>query len=63
MHFVLSIFLYLKDGGGISSELMKAKVPTISDEACRSLYDQGAIEDSVICAGYPTGGFDSCTVS
>ena len=43
----------------ISMTLMKVSVPMVSVETCGAAYP-GAINDSMICAGYPAGGKDSC---
>jgi trypsin len=43
----------------ISKNLMKVTVPLVTPEACEAAYP-GALDGSMICAGYPEGGKDSC---
>jgi len=38
-------------------------VPVVSDADCRASYGEADIADSMICAGFPEGGKDSCQVS
>ncbi len=45
--------------GSISKNLLKVTIPMVSKEDCGAAYP-GAINDSMICAGYPEGGKDSC---
>jgi len=49
----------LKEGGGVSSVLMKVNVPLVSDKRCEAAYPR-AISDRMICAGFDKGGKDSC---
>ena len=47
------------DGGDRSDYLRSARVPVVSDSACRSdytVYDQR----TMVCAGYDEGGIDAC---
>lgn len=51
--------------GNYQSKLRKVTVPIVSDSACASSYPQGSskgtyFEDSMVCAGLPQGGKDSC---
>jgi trypsin len=43
----------------IAKNLMKVSVPLVSKETCSAAYPD-AINDSMICAGFPEGGKDSC---
>ncbi|KAL7644216.1 UNVERIFIED_CONTAM: hypothetical protein RMT77_005042 [Armadillidium vulgare] len=46
---------------GLESDILqKVAVPVISEEICRKYYSNAQIADSMICAGVPEGGFDSC---
>lgn len=47
------------ESGSASSVLREVSVPIVSHEACNQAY-QGAITGSMMCAGYPNGGKDSC---
>ncbi|CAG0925010.1 unnamed protein product, partial [Notodromas monacha] len=52
-----------REGGAASEVLMKAYVPIVPDDRCRSDYEdvEGAeIIASHICAGHERGGIDSC---
>ncbi|XP_046644572.1 trypsin-1-like isoform X2 [Daphnia pulicaria] len=49
-----------KEGGNLSNVLLKTTVPVVSDEDCRLIYGAGLIVDSMLCAGYTSGGYDSC---
>ncbi|MEC8324628.1 MAG: trypsin-like serine protease [Pseudomonadota bacterium] len=48
-------------GGDVSTQLLKVKVPLVSNEVCNSeaAYN-GKIAATEICAGFATGGKDSC---
>lgn len=48
-------------GGHVSTQLLKVKVPLVSNEVCNSeaAYN-GKIAATEICAGFTTGGKDSC---
>ena len=48
------------EGGNTPTVLMKVSVPIVSDAECRDAYGESEIEDSMICAGLPEGGKDSC---
>ncbi|XP_071545671.1 trypsin-1-like [Panulirus ornatus] len=48
------------EGGSSPNTLMKVSVPIVTDEECRNAYGESAIEDSMLCAGFPEGGKDSC---
>lgn len=49
-------------GGPASDVLMEVTLPIWTQESCRSVFPQ-RIGDTVICAGAPDGGRDSCQVS
>jgi secreted trypsin-like serine protease len=44
----------------ISDILQKVGLPLTSDEVCREAYDPADIADSMLCAGFPSGGLDTC---
>ena len=53
------------EGGSLGQTLMKVTVPVVSDDDCRSAYDEAVnhmpdIADSMICAGLDAGGKGSC---
>jgi hypothetical protein len=52
----------MQEGGNLSNVLLKTTVPVVSDEDCRLIYGAGLIVDSMLCAGYTSGGYDSCQV-
>lgn len=41
-------------------KLMKVDVPLVTAKACKESYGENAITDRMICAGYTSGGKDSC---
>ncbi|WP_424184157.1 S1 family peptidase [Actinokineospora sp. G85] len=47
------------EGGPQQRYLLKAKVPFVSDTACKAAYPS-MIAANEICAGYPQGGTDTC---
>ena len=47
------------ESGGLSKNLLKVTVPLVSQADCSVSYPDG-INDSMICAGFPEGGKDSC---
>lgn len=47
------------ESGSASKNLLKVTVPFITREACEASYP-GALDNTMICAGYPEGGKDSC---
>lgn len=49
-------------GGPVSDVLMEVSVPVWSQDRCKEAFAH-RIQDTVICAGAPEGGRDSCQVS
>jgi secreted trypsin-like serine protease len=52
------------EGGSASDDLREAQLPIIADEDCAGAYaGQGWawIPETMLCAGYPEGGTDTCT--
>uniref|UniRef100_A0A8B9MIG6 Peptidase S1 domain-containing protein n=1 Tax=Accipiter nisus TaxID=211598 RepID=A0A8B9MIG6_9AVES len=43
--------------------LQEAEVPLISNERCQQWMPEYSITENMICAGYDTGGVDSCQVN
>ena len=39
---------------------MQVSVPIVSHSTCQHGYSEETIDDTMICAGYPEGGKDSC---
>jgi secreted trypsin-like serine protease len=48
------------EGGQQQNNLLKAKVPSVSDEECTTAYGDELDADSMLCAGVPEGGIDTC---
>lgn len=48
-----------REYGGLSSKLLKVDVPLVSAANCEAAYP-GGMADTMICAGYTTGGKDAC---
>jgi len=44
----------------LSNSLLYTVVPVVSDDDCRADYGENRIQDSMVCAGYTNGGYDSC---
>jgi len=61
---ICEVFVIRRAAGGRGpDELNQVMLPVIDREVCNqpSWYD-GAIDDSMICAGYAHGGRDTCQV-
>lgn len=53
-----------RESGTVSSKLLEVTIPIMSNKECRSTrYSPERITDNMMCAGYVTGGKDSCQVS
>lgn len=48
--------------GSMARQLQKAAVRLLSEQACRRYYPV-QISSRMLCAGFPHGGVDSCSVS
>lgn len=48
--------------GSMARQLQKAAVRLLSEQACRRYYPV-QISSRMLCAGFPQGGVDSCSVS
>lgn len=48
------------DGGSVSSVLREVDVPVIARTTCQSNYPSESITTRMFCAGYSSGGKDSC---
>ena len=59
--FQLIWFLFLKENGKVSQNLMGVQIPTVSQSDCRRSY--GTLTSRQFCAGVPQGGKDSCQVN
>lgn len=46
----------------MARQLQKAAVRVLSEQACRRFYPV-QISSRMLCAGFPQGGVDSCSVS
>ena len=62
---VVSGWGYTEQGGDLSKILRKVNVPIISDGDCQNNYKRKNkdISSHMLCAGYSSGGRDSCQVS
>lgn len=49
-----------KEGGEQQTKLLKASVPSVTDDECAKAYADELDPDSMLCAGVPEGGIDSC---
>ncbi|XP_043256098.1 serine protease 53-like [Colletes gigas] len=51
----------LKEGGSVSTQLMKVSIPIVDRNQCQTAYGtKNSITSRMICAGYTAGGKDSC---
>ncbi|OCT78495.1 hypothetical protein XELAEV_18029592mg [Xenopus laevis] len=50
----------LYEDGPLSDVIMEARVPVLSQEACRGTLGKDMLTSTMFCAGYLTGGIDSC---
>lgn len=48
--------------GSMARQLQKAAVRVLSEQTCRRFYPV-QISSRMLCAGFPQGGVDSCSVS
>ncbi|MBA0051323.1 serine protease [Streptomyces sp. AJS327] len=48
------------EGGSTSDVLLKAEVPTVSDEDCSTAYGDSFNAEDMVCAGLEEGGVDAC---
>jgi trypsin len=48
------------EGGNGSDVLQEVDVPYVSDSDCRGVYGSGFESDVMFCAGFTSGGRDSC---
>ena len=48
------------DGGNLPSTLQEAQVPITTDAYCGSAYGSDFEADTMVCAGFPQGGVDTC---
>jgi secreted trypsin-like serine protease len=50
-----------KDGSEMPDQLQSGRVPVTTDDYCASAYDDGSFDaKTMVCAGYPEGGTDTC---
>ena len=48
------------EGGRQSEDLMEVSVPVVDHMQCKAAYPTKLVDQSMICAGIPTGGMDGC---
>jgi trypsin len=51
---------YLREGGPTSEVLNHVNVKTFSQTSCVAAYGSRILPQAMFCAGWPTGGYDSC---
>lgn len=49
--------------GPSAKVVMEARVPVLSQDACRSALGKELLTNAMFCAGYLAGGIDSCQVT
>lgn len=57
-------FFYERLDGPATTSLMELQVPVLDNNECKKLFSRHktVIDDRSLCAGYLTGGKDSCQV-
>ena len=48
--------------GPVADVVMEARVPLLSQETCRGALGRDLLTSTMFCAGYLSGGIDSCQV-
>ncbi|XP_068083830.1 trypsin-1-like [Anabrus simplex] len=56
---VVSGWGYTREGGRVSTDLRQVVVPIVSNDDCNVAY-YGGIVNSMLCAGFKSGGKDAC---
>ncbi|KAF6739989.1 Enteropeptidase [Oryzias melastigma] len=51
------------EAGSLPDVLQEAEVPLVDQEECQRLLPEYTFTSSMLCAGYPEGGVDSCQVT
>ncbi|CAG2057042.1 unnamed protein product, partial [Timema podura] len=49
------------DDNSYPDNLQTANIPIMDDEECQMIYGIERVNENMICAGYETGGVDTCT--
>nr|CAD7450047.1 unnamed protein product [Timema bartmani] len=49
------------DDSSYPDNLQTANIPIIDDEECQMIYGLERVNENMICAGYETGGVDTCS--
>lgn len=49
--------------GPAADVVMEARVPLLSQETCRGALGKDLLTSAMFCAGYLSGGIDSCQVT
>lgn len=61
VHFHVYLFSY--SDGPSADVVMEAKVPLLPQSTCKNTLGKELVTNTMLCAGYLTGGIDSCQVS
>lgn len=56
------IYMLLYTDGPSADVVMEAKVPLLPHSTCKSALGKELVTNTMLCAGYLTGGIDSCQV-
>lgn len=54
---------FFRADGPSADVVMEAKVPLLPQSTCKSALGKELVTNTMLCAGYLTGGIDSCQVA
>ena len=60
--YSLNYFLSITSDGPSADVVMEAKVPLLPQSTCKSSLGKELVTNTMLCAGYLSGGIDSCQV-
>lgn len=58
----MHLFLLFHADGPSADVVMEAKVPLLPQSTCKSALGKELVTNTMLCAGYLSGGIDSCQV-
>lgn len=60
---VSCLFVHLWPSGSLPNVLQQAEVPLVLQQQCQDWLPEYTITSSMLCAGFPEGGVDTCQVT
>lgn len=58
----MDLFSFFHADGPSADVVMEAKVPLLPQSTCKSALGKELVTNTMLCAGYLSGGIDSCQV-